>query len=126
MGTDRDFILAYEGEDGIYHEIKDVAFVDLDTISEHDLQDPAIFGDLTQETFLIMCSLETRRLIGLEPLPRRLTRKRLIKLLMSYEVPRDFAARAVTVGVAELGSYAAVWRDIVLSQCRGLKGGCET
>lgn len=116
--TDK-YMLVAEAPDGTMREIDNLAFVDLDSLTEEDIHNPAIFGDLTQETLLISCSLETRRLFGLEPLPRRMTRKKLIKLLMSYEVPRDFAARAVAVGVAELGSYAAVWRDIVLSQCGG-------
>ena len=56
---------------------------------------------------------KTARLYGLEPPPKRLSRKRLIKLLMSYKVPRNFAEHAVKVGVEALGSYAAVWSDII-------------
>lgn len=54
-----------------------------------------------------------RRLLALEPLPRKLSRKRFVKWLMALGVPRDYAAAAAAAGAKDCGSYAAAWADLV-------------
>ena len=54
-----------------------------------------------------------RRLLMLEPLPRKLSRKRFVKWLMALGVPRDYAAAAAAAGARDCGSYAAAWADLV-------------
>ena len=54
-----------------------------------------------------------RRLLMLEPLPRKLSRKRFVKWLMALGVPRDYAAAAASAAARACGSYAAAWADLV-------------
>lgn len=54
-----------------------------------------------------------RRLLRLDPPPRKLSKKRFVKWLMALGVPRDYAAAAAAAGARDCGSYAAAWTDLV-------------
>lgn len=85
------------------------------------------FGDLRGEGGLVLglpvsamseldgTLLRLRRLLRMEPWPRKLSRRRFVKLLMSYGAPRDLCVDTAANGLAACGSYAAAWRDLIES-----------
>ncbi len=128
MGTDNEEqMLVYETEDGILIPIDTIPYIDTVPYAEIPEGDTGPAGpqgvfDCSSFSVTVMVKPDSelagrlamlRRLLMLEPLPRKLSRKRFVKWLMAMGVPRDYAAAAAAAGARDCGSYAAAWADLV-------------
>ena len=120
MGTDnKQQTLVYETEDGILIPIDTIPYVG---IPEGDPAGAQCNFDCSSFSVTVTVDPDSefaghwamlRRLLALEPLPRKLSRKRFVKWLMALGVPRDYAVAAAAAGARDCGSYAAAWADLV-------------
>lgn len=120
MGTDnKEQTLVYETEDGVLIPIDTIPYVG---IPEGDPAGARCNFGCSSFSVTVTVGLDSelagrwammRRLLRLDPPPRKLSRKRFVKWLMALGVPRDYAAAAAAAGARDCGSYAAAWADLV-------------
>ena len=104
--------------DVIYDISQGVPTVTLAPDEQEQLLNREFFLHPATLTFHAVIPIKDQRILGMVPPPRKLTRKRMVKLLMSYGIQRDRAMFSALFGMVICGSYAAAWKNI-MSEARG-------